>query len=62
MTREQEMADMSAGENETATMGPLRLRYLPGSSTSDPDMEAGLAGRTAEPISRYESKPPKDAG
>ncbi|CAL8472023.1 g11565 [Coccomyxa elongata] len=62
MTREQELAEMSAGESETAPMGPLRLRYLPGSSTSASDMEAGLAGRTAEPISRYESKPPKDAG
>ena len=62
MTREQELAEMPAGESDTATMGPLRLRYMPGSSASASDMEAGLAGRSVEPISRYESKPPKAAG
>lgn len=62
MTREQELAEMPAGESDTATMGPLRLRYPPGGTTSASDMEAGLVGCTAEPISRYESKPPKDAG
>lgn len=66
MTREQEAADgvaaaaAAAAGNGASDAVPLRLRYTSSSSTSD--MEAGLQGSAPEPISRYESRPPKDAG
>ncbi len=60
MTRKLEEAEATQpdGEYEPAALGP-RMRHSPGGS----DVEAGRAGSsTAEPISRYESRAPKDAG
>ncbi|EIE23622.1 hypothetical protein COCSUDRAFT_63149 [Coccomyxa subellipsoidea C-169] len=60
MTRKLEEAEatQSDGGYEPPALGP-RMRHSPGGL----DVEAGCAGSsTAEPISRYESRAPKDAG
>lgn len=60
MTHGMKEAEAAAGGAGYEAAGP-RMRHSPGSASAS-DMEAGLAGRAAEPISRYESRSPKDAG